>query len=91
MGYLSFNKAARPATCGEDMDVPLSRSKSRPAIAGETAAKISCPGAIKSGLSKSPPPAVSGPREEKEAVNGAGSVKVRTAALMVAVAPGVAA
>ena len=35
---------------------------------------MSCPGAMRSGFSRSPLPARSGPRDEKEAVNGAGRV-----------------
>jgi hypothetical protein len=44
-----------------------------------------------SGLSRSPPPARSGPRDEKAAVNGAGVVKTIVAWLILAVAPVVAA
>src|SRR6185503_897541 len=66
--------------------------KSRPWLpGGATAARMSCPGAIVSGFSRSPPPARSGPREENAAVNGAGSENVMVALAMVAVAPGVAA
>src|SRR4026209_1107954 len=87
VGWACLSSAATPATCGADIDVPLYRLKSRPWLAsvGATAARMSWPGAITSGLSRSPPPAVSGPRDEKLAVNGAGSVKVRVAWLMVAV------
>src|SRR4051794_30296002 len=52
---------------------------------------MSCPGAIRSGLRMSPPPARSGPRDENDAVNGAGSLYVMVAGLIVAVAPAVAA
>src|SRR5688500_15838116 len=91
-GCRSANRAARPATCGLDMEVPLRRLKSRPALpGGATAARMSCPGAITSGLSRSPPPALSGPREENEAVRGAGALKTIVDALMIAVAPAVAA
>ena len=49
------------------------------------------PGAITSGFNRSPPPAANcGPRDEKAAVNGAGSLKVIVDWLIVAVAPGVA-
>src|SRR5258705_7535879 len=58
---------------------------------GATAARMSCPGAIVSGFSRSPPPARSGPRDENAAVNGAGSENVMVALAIVAVAPGVAA
>jgi len=74
-GCRSMSSAARPATCGEDIEVPLSRLKSMPfAVTGETAARMSTPGAMTSGFSRSPPPARSGPREENEAVKGAGVV-----------------
>ena len=52
---------------------------------------MSWPGAITSGFSMSPPPASSGPREENDAVNGASASKTIVDALIVAVAPGVAA
>ena len=60
----------------------------RPAVAGgATAARMSWPGAMTSGLSRSPPPAASGPRDENAAVNGAGTSKTSVAWLIVAVAP----
>src|SRR5690349_13775630 len=91
-GCRFLSRAERPATCGADMEVPLYKLKLRPAFpGGATEARISCPGAIISGLSKSPAPAVRGPRDENAAVKGAGAVKIMVAALMVAVAPGVAA
>src|SRR4051794_20954853 len=91
-GCRSFRRAARPATCGADMDVPESRLKPYPRfVEGDTAARMSCPGAMTSGLSRSPPPARSGPREENEAVNGAGALVTSSALLIVAVAPAVAA
>ena len=52
---------------------------------------MSWPGAITSGLSRSPPPASSGPRDENAAVNGAGALKTIVDWLIVAVAPAVAA
>ena len=75
-GWRSLSSAARPATCGLDIDVPLIEVEvaGRRLPAGETAARMSWPGAITSGLSRSPPPARSGPRDEKDAVNGAGAV-----------------
>jgi hypothetical protein len=83
-----FRRAARPATCGLDIEVPLYRLKESPPFpGGATAARMSCPGAMTSGLSRSPPPAKSGPREEKSAVNGAGVVNTIVACAMRAVAP----
>src|SRR6186713_529979 len=77
-GCRSLNSAARPATCGLDIEVPDRRLKSRPWLpGGATAARMSWPGAMTSGLSRSPPPAMSGPRDEKLAVSGAGSPYVR--------------
>src|SRR4029453_13944707 len=87
-GCRFFSSAPRPATCGLDIDVPLSMSKSRPALfGGATEARMSWPGAIRSGLSKSPPPAREGPREENAAVNGAGALYTIVAWLIVAVGP----
>ena len=91
-GYFCLNSAARPATCGLDIEVPLYRSNRRPLFpGGATPARMSWPGAIRSGFSRLPPPASSGPREEKLAVNGAGALYTIVAALIVAVAPDVAA
>src|SRR5262249_3885108 len=86
LGWSCFSSAPRPETCGADIDVPLSRLKLSPAWpGGATAASTSWPGAITSGLSRSPPPASSGPRDEKLAVNGAGSVSVTVDWLILAV------
>src|SRR5512139_2168985 len=71
VGYFCFKSAARPAMCGLDMEVPLRKSKLRPASLGDMAARTSTPGAMMSGLSRSPPPASAGPREENEATSGA--------------------
>src|SRR5262245_33373832 len=91
-GCLSRSNAARPATCGLDIDVPLRTLKFKPNCpGGAVAARTSWPGAITSGFSRSPPPADSGPRDENDAVNGAGVAKLKTAALIVAGAPAVAA
>jgi len=80
-----------PATCGLDIDVPLYRSNSLPLLfGGATPARMSCPGAIRSGLSRLPL-ARSGPREEKSAVNGAATLVTTSARPIVAVAPAVAA
>ena len=73
-GWASLRRAARPATCGLDIEVPLYRSKSRPELpGGATAARMSWPGAMRSGLSRSAD-ARSGPRDEKLAVKGAGAL-----------------
>ena len=45
-----------------------------PPLAGETAARMSCPGAMTSGFRRSPLTPASGPRDEKLAVYGAGVV-----------------
>src|SRR5439155_21636191 len=91
-GWSCLSSAPRPVTCGADIDVPLRRLNSRPACpGGATAASTSWPGAMTSGLSRSPPPAASGPRDEKLAVNGAGSLSVIVDWLIFAVGLGVAA
>src|SRR5262245_25298756 len=90
-GCLCFSNAARPATCGLDIDVPLYTSNRRPWLpGGATAARMSWPGAITSGFSRSPDARL-GPREENAAVNGAGVVNTIVAWLIRAVAPVVAA
>lgn len=38
--------APMPAMCGLDIDVPLKKSKSFPLAYGETAARMSTPGAV---------------------------------------------
>ncbi len=52
---------------------------------------MSWPGAITSGFSMSPPPALSGPRDENDAVSGATALNTIVEALMVAVGLAVAA
>src|SRR5688500_6820790 len=79
------SNAPRPATCGLDIEVPLSRSNSRP-LSGETAARTSTPGAETSGLSRLPAAPSSGPRDENAAILGAEPDAVETAPT-VAVAP----
>src|SRR5262245_52192474 len=87
-----LSRAARPATCGLDIDVPLRTSNERPfRPGGATAATMLWPGAMRSGLRRFPAPACEGPRDEKVAVNGAGKLNTIAARLMVAVAPAVAA
>src|SRR5690606_23182531 len=66
-------RAARPATCGEAIDVPERKPKSlSPLGPGATPASTSTPGAATSGLSTSPPLANAGPREENPAMTGVG-------------------
>ena len=60
-----------PARCGLDIEVP-DRKLYLPKLNGEYAAKTSTPGPMMSGLSRSVD-ARSGPREEKDATNGAGA------------------
>src|SRR5688572_33051519 len=61
----SFNSAAKPATCGADIDVPLYTLNDWPKLlGGAVAARMSLPGAMTSGFRMSPPPAASGPRDE---------------------------
>src|SRR5581483_4088408 len=91
LGCLLFSSAARPATCGAAIDVPERASKSRPAsLTGDMPAMTSTPGAVMSGLSRSPPPVSAGPKDEKLAIAGASTGEV-SAALIDAVAPAVAA
>src|SRR5258708_36183854 len=88
LGCRFRKRAASPATCWLDIDVPLYKLKSCPPFpGGATAAMMSCPGAITSGLSRLPFPARRGPREENDAVNGAGTLNTICAWLMLAVAP----
>src|SRR6266545_2624254 len=55
-------------------------SKSLPPLpGGATAARMSCPGAMKSGFRMSPPPAVLGPRDENPATSGAGAFRTSVA------------
>ena len=76
---------ARHRRAAEEVEVATS------VAGGATAARMSWPGAITSGFSMSPPPAASGPRDEKLAVNGAGALKTSVDALILAVGPAVAA
>src|SRR5215213_3207012 len=85
VGCASLSRAATPATCGLAIDVPLSRSNDRP-VSGETAARMSTPGAATSGLRMSPPALVLGPRDENSAMYGAGLGLFETVPI-VAVAP----
>ena len=67
-----MSSAAMPAMCGLDMEVPDSPSYRLPWWpGGETPAMMSTPGAVMSGLIRSPPPATAGPAEENAAIAGA--------------------
>src|SRR6478752_5311055 len=70
-----MSSAATPAMCGVAIDVPDSLSHRLPAwFCGETAATMSTPGAMMSGLPRSPPLKSDGPRDEKLATIGASGV-----------------
>src|SRR5688572_943165 len=88
VGLALMSNAARPATCGEDIDVPEMTSKSWPRVPGAYAATMSTPGAVMSGLSRSPLPAIAGPVDEKPAICGARTGRSSTSEIE-AVAPGV--
>src|SRR5262245_66583298 len=69
VGCSCFSKAATPATCGVDIDVPLKRLKSRLFCAGvcATAARIFKLGAITSGFNISHTPTTTGQPDENTA------------------------
>src|SRR5436190_14146817 len=70
-GCACLIRSDRPAMCGDDIDVPLSKSQFRPLwFGGATAARTSTPGAEMSGFSWSPVARL-GPRDEKPAICGA--------------------
>src|SRR4051812_28620481 len=74
-GRACFSRAATPATCGLDMEVPEMKSKFLPSWPrGLTAARTSTPGAITSGFRMSPPERRFGPRDEKAATAGASAL-----------------
>ena len=75
--------------CGADIDVPLRRFVVKPPLAGDTAARTSCPGAVMSGFSWSIEARL-GPRDENAAMSGAGTLVLTTPCAIVAVAPAVA-
>src|SRR5262245_17190641 len=77
-GCLLRDSAAIPEMCGADSEVPDSELKLLP-VAGATAAMTSTPGAVMSGFSRSPPPALAGPNDEKPAIAGARTGAVLTA------------
>src|SRR5690242_5278952 len=87
-GCRCSSMAAMPATCGVAIEGQLSKMNDSPPLPlGAIAARTFTPGAITSGLRRSPDPAISGPREENDAVEGAGAPPVTVARGMVAVAP----
>src|SRR4029453_18175066 len=68
-------------TCGLDIDVPEIASYRLPLWpTGETAATTSTPGAVTSGLSRSPLPAMAKPLDENAAISGARAETVTDAA-----------
>src|SRR5215471_4210268 len=74
-GCLEIRSAAMPAMCGVAIDVPDSASHRLPAwFSGETAATMSTPGAMMSGLPRLPPLKSDGPRDENAATTGASGV-----------------
>src|SRR3954452_17920331 len=86
-GCLAISSAAMPVMCGVAIEVPDSLSHRLPEwFAGETAATMSTPGAMMSGLPRSPPLKSDGPRDEKSATTGASGVGAPTTGLSAAVA-----
>ena len=90
-GYFPRYSAPRPATCGDDIDVPdMKPNVGADPFALFVAARIATPGAETSGLMTSLPSARIGPRLEKPAICGVGvSVPVTLSLTSVAVAPAV--
>src|SRR3954464_9097374 len=85
VGCLAFSTAAMPATCGVDIDVPLMNAYSPPAaLNAVVAARTVVPGAMMSGLSRSPLPAGDRPRLDEAATIGA-VTRTGVPALIVAV------
>src|SRR6478609_1521253 len=73
-GCLPSTRAPKPAMCGAAMDVPDMNPNWSPWLPiVETPARTFTPGAEISGLSRSPPDARVGPRDEKPAIWGAGA------------------
>src|ERR1051325_10928043 len=85
-GCLAISSAAMPVMCGVAIEVPDSLSHRLPAwFSGETAATMSTPGAMMSGLPRSPPLKSDGPRDENAATTGASGVGAPTIGLSDAV------
>src|SRR3954452_18884176 len=79
VGWVARSSAATPATCGLDIEVPDSPSNRLPWWPeGETAATMSTPGAVRSGLIRLPSPTIAGPALENAATSGARGVAVET-------------
>src|SRR5262249_58203305 len=75
VGCADMSSAATPAMCGVAIDVPDSLSHRLPAwFSGETAATMLTPGAMMSGLPRSPPLNRDGPADEKPATTGASTL-----------------
>src|SRR5690242_12911237 len=86
-GCFAISRAAMPVMCGVAIEVPDSLSHRLPEwFSGETAATMSTPGAMMSGLPRSPPLKSDGPRDEKSATTGASGVGPPTTGLSDAVA-----
>src|SRR4029453_15163478 len=92
-GCSCFMRAPMPAICGEDIEVPDMKSKSRLwLVGGATAAMTSLPGAATSGLRMSPPVVVDGPLDENvvtSGTSGAAATSAGVGATIAAVAPAV--
>src|SRR5262249_25160394 len=85
-GCLEISRAAMPVMCGVAIEVPDSASHRLPAwFSGETAATMSTPGAMMSGLPRLPVLKSDGPRDENAATVGASGVAVPVMALSDAV------
>jgi hypothetical protein len=93
VGCSCFMRRAMPAICGEDIEVPDMKSKSRLwLVGGATAAMTSLPGAAMSGLRMSPPVVVDGPLDENvvtSGTSGAAATSAGVGATIAAVAPAV--
>src|SRR5436305_14177032 len=80
-GCLDMSSAATPAMCGVDIEVPDSTSHKLPAwFCGDTAATTATPGAMMSGLPRSPPLKSDGPADENPATVGASTFNTMAAA-----------
>src|SRR4029450_7747038 len=84
VGYLLRIRAAMPAMCGLDIEVPERALKTLPprSPAGAPAAMTPTPGAVMSGLRRSPLPARAGPNDENPPMAGARTGIGRTAEIV---------
>src|SRR6478735_11496316 len=93
LGCLPSTSAPKPAMCGAAMEVPDMNPNWAPWLPMvETPARTLTPGAEMSGLSRSPPEARVGPRDEKPAIWGAaaGGRPVRSPLTRLTVSAGLA-